>query len=187
MSTIPLAGRALALAFLLLPLAACGGDDAAPVTTTDSPTTPDAVVAPSDLPAAPAGAVAEVVDGTVTISPVGDEMRFAETEFTVTAGQEVRLVMDNVATSVAMQHNVVILVMGADVNAFGQAAMSAADTDYVPSAMTDQVVAHTPMSQPGQSTEVTFTAPTEPGDYTYICTFPGHFTVMQGVMHVVAA
>lgn len=175
--------RALALAFLLLPLAACGGDDAAPVTTTDpAPTAPDVVVAPD----APAGAVAEVVDGTVTISPVGDEMRYAETEFTVTAGQEIRLVMDNVATSVAMQHNVVVLVLGADVNAFGQAAMSAADTDYIPSAMADQVVAHTPMSQPGQSTEVTFTAPTAPGDYTFICTFPGHFTVMQGVMHVVA-
>ena len=173
--------RALALSLLLLPLAACGSDDAA------APEAPDAVVATDDLPAAPAGTVAEVVDGTVTIQPVGDEMRYAQTEFTVTAGQQVRLVMDNVATSAAMRHNVVVLVLGADVNAFGQAAMAAADTDYVPAAMADQVVAYTPMSDPGQSVEVTFTAPAEPGDYTYICTFPGHFTLMQGVMHVVAA
>jgi azurin len=32
---------------------------------------------------------------------------------------------------------------------------------------------------------VTFTAPAA-GDYPYICTFPGHYMTMRGVMHVVA-
>ncbi|MCH8962102.1 MAG: hypothetical protein IH820_12455 [Bacteroidetes bacterium] len=34
---------------------------------------------------------------------------------------------------------------------------------------------------------LTFTAPTEPGDYPYVCTFPGHWRTMQGVMQVVAS
>jgi len=30
-----------------------------------------------------------------------------------------------------------------------------------------------------------FTAPDKPGEYPYICTFPGHWRIMQGVMKVV--
>ena len=31
---------------------------------------------------------------------------------------------------------------------------------------------------------IEFTAPAEPGDYPYICTFPGHWRLMNGVLHV---
>src|SRR5688500_16887761 len=91
------------------------------------------------------GGVAEVA-----MSPVGDEMRFAQTEFTVAPGQEVHLVLNNVATSPAMRHNVVILEQGSDVAAFGTASVSAAATDYIPFNLVDQVIAHTPTSNPGQ-------------------------------------
>jgi azurin len=36
----------------------------------------------------------------------------------------------------------------------------------------------------GQSEVISFTAP-EPGDYPYVCTFPGHAQLMRGVMKVV--
>ena len=85
-----------------------------------------------------------------------------------------------------MRHNVVVLTLDADVDAYGTAAMSAADTDFIPPALADQVIAHTPMADPGQTVELSFTAPSTPGEYTYICTFPGHFMVMRGVMRVVA-
>ena len=39
---------------------------------------------------------------------------------------------------------------------------------------------------PGNSVEVTFTAPSTPGDYPYICTVPGHFYMMKGIMKVTA-
>lgn len=131
------------------------------------------------LSACGGGGVAEVA-----LSPVGEEMRYAVTEFTVAPGQEVHLVMNNTATSPAMRHNVVILNLDADVQAFGTAAATAADTDFIPAAMQDQVIAHTPMSNPGQTVEVTFTAPTATGDYPFICSFPGHFATMRGTMHV---
>jgi azurin len=37
---------------------------------------------------------------------------------------------------------------------------------------------------PGQTYTLTFKAPAKVGDYPYVCTFPGHWTLMNGVMHV---
>jgi azurin len=121
----------------------------------------------------------------VALSPVGEEMRFAVTEFTVAPGQEVHLVLNNTATNPAMRHNVVVLQRDTDVNAFGAAAATATETDFIPAAMETDVIAHTPMSNPGQTVEVTFTAPSATGDYPFICSFPGHFATMRGTMHVV--
>jgi azurin len=42
------------------------------------------------------------------------------------------------------------------------------------------VIAHTPMAKPGETTEVTFTAPAA-GTYPFICTVPGHYMLMKGV------
>ena len=35
-----------------------------------------------------------------------------------------------------------------------------------------------------RSQTLRFYAPTETGDYPYICTFPGHWRVMRGIMKV---
>ena len=45
------------------------------------------------------------------------------------------------------------------------------------------VLAFTPLAAPKQAAEVTFTAPA-PGKYPYICTFPGHYLLMKGVLTV---
>lgn len=119
---------------------------------------------------------------TVTIEPEGNQLKFATTEFTVEAGQTVKLVFDNTATSPAMQHNVLVLNTTDDsvVNRVGQAALSA--SDFVPD--DDAIVAATDVAKPGETVEVTFTVPSEPGTYTYVCTFPGHYVSMQGTMVV---
>jgi len=39
--------------------------------------------------------------------------------------------------------------------------------------------------EPGQKETLKFIAPNEPGDYEYVCTFPGHFMVMWGKLAVV--
>ncbi len=164
---------------LVLTLAACGGDDSS-------------TQAPQPTPAeAPAQAAAEIApyDGPAfeaTITPVGNTMEYEQKEITVHPGQTVRLTFHNTATSTAMSHNIVVLAMNADVNAVGKAAMSAASTDYIPASMSDQIIAHTAMAAAGETVSVEFTAPAE-GSYTYICTFPGHYMMMQGTMHVVAA
>ena len=53
--------------------------------------------------------------------------------------------------------------------------------EYVPKS--DAILFYTKMAGPGEKTTVEFTAPA-PGKYPFICTFPGHFALMKGIMIV---
>ncbi|MEM1041047.1 MAG: plastocyanin/azurin family copper-binding protein [Bacteroidota bacterium] len=155
----------LLLALAAVSLAACGGDAA-------------------ETDAADTGAVS-YSENAIVIRPVGNEMRYAQTEFTVEAGQEVELVFENIATSPVMQHNIVLLNTDdqAAVDRVGQAALAVgAAGAYVPD--DPAVLASTSVSGPGETVSVTFTAPSEPGRYRYLCTYPGHYALMQGTMIV---
>jgi len=97
----------------------------------------------------------------------------------------VKLVNKSHLPASAMAHNWVLLKHGADADAFDNAAQNATANDYFPKARADQTIAHTGMVAGGKSDTVTFTAPEKPGDYSYICTFPGHFAAgMKGVLTV---
>ena len=37
----------------------------------------------------------------------------------------------------------------------------------------------------GEHQIIEFTAPSQPGDYEFVCTFPGHHILMRGIMKVV--
>jgi len=130
-------------------------------------------------PAAPAVASIELT--------ANDSMKFNQTRFEVSAGQDVKVTMTNLGTmpKVAMGHNFILLKKGTDLKAFTDAAIMAAATDYIPAALADQIIAHTKLLGPKQSDEVNFKAPTEPGEYPFICSFPAHFlSGMKGVMVV---
>ena len=116
-----------------------------------------------------------------------DKMQFDITEFTVPAGGTIKLTIDNVGTmpKISMGHNVVILKQSAKPLTFANAAMTKAANDYIPPAMTDQIIAHTKMTGGGETDTITFQAPETPGRYDYLCSFPGHFQAgMKGVMIV---
>ena len=53
---------------------------------------------------------------------------------------------------------------------------------YVPK--TDDVLAYTDIVPPRKSFRITFRAPAEPGRYPFLCTFPGHWMVMNGQLLV---
>jgi len=53
---------------------------------------------------------------------------------------------------------------------------------YVPDSK--DVLVYTDMTNPKESFTIHFTAPEEKGDYPYLCTFPGHWMVMNGVLRV---
>ena len=56
---------------------------------------------------------------------------------------------------------------------------------YIPAAKKASILANTKLAGGGETVEVTFTAPTEPGEYTYICSFPGHVSGgMKGTLTV---
>ena len=53
---------------------------------------------------------------------------------------------------------------------------------YVPDSA--EVIVFTDMTNPKGSFTIHFNAPQEKGDYPYLCTFPGHWMVMNGVLKV---
>lgn len=112
------------------------------------------------------------------------KMQYDTTELVVRAGAPVELTLENPDI---MPHNLVVVQPG-KYNEIGAAADAettspeAAARDYVPEH--PAVVVAITLVQPGQSKTIRFNAPTEPGDYPYVCTYPGHWRVMKGMMHV---
>jgi azurin len=116
-----------------------------------------------------------------------DSMKYNLTRLEVTAGQEVTVSLTNMGNipKAAMGHNWVLLKKDADVKAFDDAAVMAAATEYIPAALSGQVIAHIKLLGPKQTDEVKFKAPTEPGEYPFLCTFPAHYAAgMKGVLVV---
>ena len=123
----------------------------------------------------------------VKIKTVREEMRFDKKEFTVTAGKQIEIVLENPD---AMQHNLVIGkpktmdIIGAAADKL-ITAKDGAEKNYVPAI--PQIIAATPLVNPDQTYRLRFTAPATPGDYPFVCTFPGHWRIMNGVMKVTKA
>lgn len=114
-----------------------------------------------------------------------DAMQFTKKELKVKAGQNVKLTLKHVGKlpKAAMGHNFVLLAQGTDVAAFGQKAAQARDTEYIPKGEAASILASTKLIGGGESTTVEFKAPKK-GTYTYICSFPGHYALMQGKLIV---
>lgn len=111
-----------------------------------------------------------------------DQMRFNLAEIRAQAGEELRLVFTNVGRmpKESMGHNWVLFAQMND-SELNEIAMAAArrSPEYLPEDRS-AVLAHTDILGPGESETLDFTAPTDPGTYTFACTFPGHFAVMKG-------
>jgi azurin len=138
--------------------------------------------ATASAPAAAASNAAAVFEFTAN-----DSMKFNLARIEVKAGQDVTISLTNMGSTpkVAMAHNLIILNKDADPKAFSDAAVMAAATDYIPAALTGQIIAHTKLLGPKQTDEIKFKAPTEPGEYPFLCSFVGHFVAgMKGVMVV---
>jgi putative heme-binding domain-containing protein len=123
----------------------------------------------------------------IVIRSVPDSLMFDRTEFAVVAGRPVELFFDNVDI---MPHNLVVTAPGALATVGRAAERLAADPDaaardYVPAL--PEVLHATRQLRPGQSQRLAFVAPQALGDYPYVCTFPGHWLRMNGVMRVVAS
>ena len=109
-----------------------------------------------------------------------DQMRYNKDEIKVKAGQTVRLTLKHVGEmeKSVMGHNWVLLKQGTVINEFGQKAVQAKDNDYIPEG-TDAVITHTKMIGGGEEVTIEFEAPAA-GEYDFICSFPGHYSVMNG-------
>ena len=121
----------------------------------------------------------------INIKTVVEAMKFDKKEFSVSAGKTIILVLENPD---AMQHNLVIgkpkslEIIG---NAANKMIMQkdAVEKNYIPAI--PQILFSTPLVNAGETYRLKFTAPAQIGDYPFVCTFPGHWSIMNGVMKVV--
>ncbi|WP_020567939.1 plastocyanin/azurin family copper-binding protein [Neolewinella persica] len=109
-------------------------------------------------------------------------MKFKQTFITVKAGQNVRLTFRNPDD---MQHNFV-LTSGKKGDVVGKAAdglgLKGLASGYIPEI--DEVLVHTGLIEPEESDVIYFTTPSKPGLYEFVCTVPGHYMSMRGVLQV---
>jgi azurin/glucose/arabinose dehydrogenase len=121
-------------------------------------------------------------DQTITIG-TRPNLKFSQELVEVKAGSKIKLTFTN---DDDMLHNFVLVLPGTAVEVGTLALKMGLDgqaQNYVPP--TDKVLYHTLLLQPETAETIYFTAPTTPGEYTYVCTVPGHFYVMQGKLKVV--
>lgn len=125
-------------------------------------------------------------DVVLQLNTVSQKMAYDKTELKVTAGQYVEIRLNN---KDQMPHNLVVIDQGSLDN-FGQLVdeflkdPKAAEKEYVPNSR--YVLGATKMINPGESGSVFFKVPDQPGRYPFVCTFPGHWRMMQGVLIVSA-
>lgn len=120
-------------------------------------------------------------DRTIQLS-TNPGLKYDQEVITVQAGSRIALTFAN---DDDMAHNVVITKPDS-ADMVGQAAMKlgldADALEYVP--QIPEVLYHTSMLRPGLQETIYLEIPDTPGDYQYVCTFPGHYISMRGILRV---
>jgi putative heme-binding domain-containing protein len=122
----------------------------------------------------------------IRVGTLPERMAYDKELIVVKAGKPVEFLFENFDL---MPHNLVITQPGA-LEEIGKAAeATATDPDaaarhFVP--RSPQVLLGSVLLQPRETQKLSWTAPTQPGVYPYVCTYPGHWMRMHGALYVVA-
>lgn len=122
--------------------------------------------------------------GVIVIRTVEEQMRYDKTYLAVKAGTKVKILLRN---NDFMPHNLIVAQPGS-ARELGTAAEAMGakgfEIGFIPDS--NKIIATSKMIDYRESDLIEFTAPNKPGEYDYLCTFPGHWTLMRGTMKVVA-
>lgn len=157
-----------------------GGHTSSTATSGENSPNEDTDVNPKNMTSMPAS----WTDGPDEVLTIGTEpgLKFDQSYLMVKPGQKIKLEFNNPDD---MLHNLVIVNPG-KADEIGKAAMNLGldgeAMQYVPDS--DDVLFYTGLLQPKASTTLYFEAPKTPGNYQYVCTFPGHATTMRGILQV---
>jgi putative heme-binding domain-containing protein len=121
----------------------------------------------------------------IRIGTVTDQMLYDRERIAVRAGKPVEISFEN---NDLMPHNLVVTQPGAleEIGLLAEATATqpgAAERHYVP--VSDKILLASRLLLPRSSQKLSFTAPSRPGIYPYVCTYPGHWRRMYGAMYVV--
>lgn len=123
---------------------------------------------------------------TITVQGT-DNMKFDVTLIEAEPGEVIRITLETISNipKQAMAHNIAIIDQDVDMDEFVSASIMARDNEYIAPEFEDRVIAHTAMIGGGETSTIEFTVPETPGDYDYVCTFPGHYQGgMVGILRV---
>ena len=138
--------------------------------------------------ACPAQSLRAESSSTKTVAIIAyDTMKYSVTKFEVHPGQKVVIEMksEGVQPKAVMGHNWILLKAGEDPNAYANASITAKSEDYEPRKLAGKVIASIPQLGPRETARTSFIAPSKPGTYAYLCSFPAHCLAgMHGVMVV---
>ncbi len=118
----------------------------------------------------------------IRINTVIEQLRFDVKSISLKAGKQVELTFVNPD---ALPHNLVIVKPGAADKVAAAAIAMGADgfkKEFIPKS--NDILHHTKMLERRQTQVLKFKAPTTPGKYQFLCTFPGHDKVMRGIFDV---
>lgn len=175
--------KVILMASFAIAMVSCGGSKEQTQDTANEATTTEQPATAPEAPAAENATSPAQASNDVTIEAT-DQMTFSLKEIKVKGGQKVKVTIKHTGTMAkdVMGHNFVLLKPGVDLAAFSQKAIKAKATNYVPDGDPD-VIAHTKIVGGGESDTVEFDAPA-PGTYEFICSFPGHYSMMKGTFIV---
>jgi glucose/arabinose dehydrogenase/plastocyanin len=121
------------------------------------------------------------------IKTIPGRMLFDCTRLTARPGEQITILFEN---NDLMPHNLLIIEPGAIQEVGSAADLMAASPDglakgYIPDS--GKILKVIKLLQPGQSGRLDFTVPANfKGQYPFICTFPGHWRSMRGVIEVLS-
>ncbi|MDN5203471.1 plastocyanin/azurin family copper-binding protein [Fulvivirgaceae bacterium BMA10] len=122
---------------------------------------------------------------TTVIKILASKLKFDKQEFYVKAGEPVKLILSN---EDVIRHNLLIVAPGS-LEEVGAAADKLAttpqgrDVAWVPDM--PEILFATPLIGIGETFVLKFTAPEKKGKYPFVCTFPQHWRMMNGIMEVI--
>jgi plastocyanin len=120
---------------------------------------------------------------TITIKTMAAQMKYDLTDFTVRPGQKLKLIFEN---GDDLPHNLVFCQPGTDTATMAIKQMDKPEEAIKRNWLPDdkRIWLYSKMLNPHQTEELTLAVPEKPGDYPYVCTFPGHALTMRGTMKV---
>jgi len=121
-------------------------------------------------------------DKTITLGTLPG-LKYDKTKITIKAGSRIKWVFTNKDD---MTHNCVIVLPGTADFVGEQAVhlgLQGNKMNYVP--LSKNVLFHTKLLTANSSDVIYFIAPAKPGNYTFVCTYPGHYTLMHGILEIV--
>ena len=119
---------------------------------------------------------------TIRIATVPERMSYDVKELTVKAGKKIKLTFANPDF---MPHNILLVQPGKADDVAAKALTLGAqgfDKQWIPESA--DIIWASKLLDHGKDQVIEFTAPEKPGDYPYVCSFPGHHVVMRGMLKV---